>query len=196
MGILRRKKLSQRIFRVASMFDAIARNLRIQSRNVERQAERKFERVKELYRKGLVELARQDARKVVLFRKKAIKLDSLAENLMDISSTLTSLAPLADIKKALESSIKVARNLMGVVSRETLSELFGELRALMTELGITVDMISEREGVADVTAEPVPEAEVNEVLERAAMEVGAELPTPEVAGLEERLRKLKEKGEK
>jgi len=196
MGILRRKKLSQRIFRVASMFDAIARNLRMQSRNVERQAERKFERVKELYRKGLVELARQDARKVVLFRKKAIKLDSLAENLMDISSTLTSLAPLADIKKALESSIKVARNLMGVVSRETLSELFGELRALMTELGITVDMISEREGVADVTAEPVPEAEVNEVLERAAMEVGAELPTPEVAGLEERLRKLKEKGEK
>lgn len=196
MGILRRKKLSQRIFRVASMFDAIARNLRIQSRNVERQAERKFERVKELYRKGLVELARQDARKVVLFRKKAIKLDSLAENLMDISSTLTSLAPLADIKKALESSIKVARNLMGVVSRETLSELFGELRALMTELGITVDMISEREGVADVTAEPVPETEVNEVLERAAMEVGAELPTPEVAGLEERLRKLKEKGEK
>jgi len=178
------------------MFDGIARQLRIQSKSMERQAERKFERVKELYKKGLVEQAIQDARKVVQFRKRAVKLDGLAENLMDISSTLTSLAPLADMKKALEESIRVARSLTGVVGRETLSELFGELRALMIELGITVDVLGEREGMADVTAEPVPEAEVKEVLERAAMEVGAELPTPELEGLEERIKKLREKGER
>lgn len=196
MGLLRRKKLSQRIYRVAAMFESIARQLRVQSRNMERQAERKFERVKELYRKGLTEQAIQDARKVVVFKRRAVKLDSLAENLTDISTTLTSMAPLADIKRALKDSIKVARSLTGVVSRSTLSELLGELRSLMVELGITVDMLGEPEGMADVTAEPVPEAEVREVLEKAAMEVGAELPEPELAGLEERLKELKEKGEK
>ena len=195
MGLLRRKKLSQRIYKVASLFGGVARQLKLQSRNMERQAQRKFERVKELLKKGYADRAKQEAVKVATFRKRAMELDAFAEELTDISATLMGLAPFADTRKALEKGVKVVSKLANMVNIPAVGELFSELRTLMTELGVTMEALGEPGGLADVTSEAVPEAEVSEIMEKAAMEIGAEIPAPELEGLEERLRKLREKGE-
>ena len=195
MGLLRRRKLSQRIYRVAVLFGGVARQLRLQSRNMEKQAQRKFERVKELLKKGYTERAKQEATKVITFRKRAMELDAFAEELTDISATLMGLAPFADTRKALEKGIKVVGKLADLVNLPAVGELFGELRTLMGELGMTMEALGEPGGVADVTSEVVPDEEVSKVVEKAALEIGAEIPTPELAGLEEKLRKLREKGE-
>ena len=195
MSPFRRKKLSQRIYRVAAHFGGVARQLRMQSKNMERQAERKFQRVKELMKKGYMDMAKQEAIKVITFRKRALELDAFAEELKDISATLMGLAPFADVRKALEKGVKVVGKLADMVSIPAVAELFDELRALMGELGVTMEALGEPGGIADVTSEAVSESEVSEVLERAAMEIGAEIPVPEVAGLEEKLKKLGERGE-
>jgi len=195
VGLLRRKKLSQRIYKVASLFGGVARQLKLQSRNMERQAQRKFERVKELLKKGYADRAKQEAVKVATFRKRAMELDAFAEELTDISATLMGLAPFADTRKALEKGVKVVSKLANMVNIPAVGELFSELRTLMTELGVTMEALGEPGGLADVTSEAVPEAEVSEIMEKAAMEIGAEIPAPELEGLEERLRKLREKGE-
>lgn len=195
MGLLRRKKLSQRIYKVASLFGGVARQLKLQSRNMERQAQRKFERVKELLKKGYADKAKQEAVKVATFRKRAMELDAFAEELTDISATLMGLAPFADTRKALEKGVKVVGKLANMVNIPAVGELFSELRMLMTELGVTMEALGEPGGLADVTSEAVPEAEVSEIMKKAAMEIGAEIPVPELEGLEERLRKLREKGE-
>ena len=70
MSPFRRKKLSQRIYRIAAHFGGVARQLRMQSKNMERQAERKFQRVKELMKKGFMDMAKQEATKVLTFRKR------------------------------------------------------------------------------------------------------------------------------
>ena len=193
--MLRRKKLSQRIYKVAVLFGSVARQLRMQSRNMERQAQRKFGRVKEFLKKGHVDRARQEAAKVVTFRKRALELDSFAEDLTDISATLMGLAPFADTRKALEKAVKVVGKLSDMVNLPAVGELFGELRTLMSELGMTMEALGEPGGVADVTTEAVPEEEISKVVEKASIEIGSEIPTPELEGLEERLRKLREKGE-
>ncbi len=193
--MLRRKKLSQRIYKVASLFGGVARQLKLQSRNMERQAQRKFERVKELLKKGYADKAKQEAVKVATFRKRAMELDAFAEELTDISATLMGLAPFADTRKALEKGVKVVGKLANMVNIPAVGELFSELRMLMTELGVTMEALGEPGGLADVTSEAVPEAEVSEIMKKAAMEIGAEIPVPELEGLEERLRKLREKGE-
>jgi len=195
VGLLRRKKLSQRIYKVASLFGGVARQLKLQSRNMERQAQRKFERVKELLKKGYADKAKQEAVKVATFRKRAMELDAFAEELTDISATLMGLAPFADTRKALEKGVKVVGKLANMVNIPAVGELFSELRMLMTELGVTMEALGEPGGLADVTSEAVPEAEVSEIMKKAAMEIGAEIPVPELEGLEERLRKLREKGE-
>ena len=197
MGLLKRRKLQQRIYKVASIFEAIARQMMTEARRAEREAERKFERVKALYRKGLTKEATLTARKVVAYRRKAIKLDNLADNIHDIAFTLMSMAPMAQMRKALEDSIKVARSLRGLIGPSILSELMSELRPLLNELGITMDRASELGGEMDVTNVLEPDVseldeEVKEVLERAALEVGAELPVPEVAEIEERERRIRE----
>ena len=195
MRLFRRRRLSQRIYRVAAMFGSVARQLRIQSRNMEKQAERKFQRVKEFMKKGFMDMAKQEATKVLTFRKRAIELDAFAEDLKDISAALMGLAPFDEVRRTLEKGVRLVGKLADRVNIPAVADLFGELRTLMGELGVTMEALGEPGGMADVVSEPVSEEEVSEVLERAAMEIGEEIPVPEVEGLEERLRKLKEKGE-
>jgi len=195
MGLLRRRKLSRRIYKVAMLFGGVARQLRLQSKNMEKQAQRKFERVKELMRKGFTEMARHEAAKVITFRKRAMELDTFAEELTDISATLMGLAPFADTRKALEKGVRVVGKLADMVNIPAVGELFGELRMLMGELGMTMEALGEPGGMADVTTEAISESEINKIMEMAAESVGAEIPTPELEGLEERLKKLREKGE-
>ena len=192
--MFRRKKLSQRIYRVAAMFGSVARQLRIQSKNMEKQAERKFQRVKELMKKGYIDMAKQEAMKVLTFRKRAIELDVLAEDLKDISAALMGLGPFDEVRKTLEKGVKIVGKLADRVNIPAVADLFGELRTLMGELGVTIEALGEAGGMADVVAEPFSEEEISEVLEKAALEIGEEIPVPEVEGLEERLKKLREKG--
>ena len=194
MRLFRRKKLSQRIYRVAAMFGSVARQLRIQSKNMEKQAERKFQRVKELMKKGYIDMAKQEAMKVLTFRKRAIELDVLAEDLKDISAALMGLGPFDEVRKTLEKGVKIVGKLADRVNIPAVADLFGELRTLMGELGVTIEALGEAGGMADVVAEPFSEEEISEVLEKAALEIGEEIPVPEVEGLEERLKKLREKG--
>jgi len=193
--LFRRRKLSQRIYRVAAMFGSVARQLRLQSKNMERQAERKFQRVKELMKKGFVDVAKEEAKKVLTFRKRAIEFDIFAEDLKDISAALMGLGPLDEVRRTLEKGVKIVGKLADRVNIPAVADLFGELRTLMGELGVTMEALGEAGGMADVVAEPFSEDEVSEVLEKAALEIGEEIPVPEVEGLEERLKKLREKGE-
>ena len=195
MRLFRRRKLSQRIYRVAAMFGSVARQLRLQSKNMERQAERKFQRVKELMKKGFVDVAKEEAKKVLTFRKRAIEFDIFAEDLKDISAALMGLGPLDEVRRTLEKGVKIVGKLADRVNIPAVADLFGELRTLMGELGVTMEALGEAGGMADVVAEPFSEDEVSEVLEKAALEIGEEIPVPEVEGLEERLKKLREKGE-
>ena len=195
MRLFRRRKLSQRIYRVAAMFGSVARQLRLQSKNMEKQAERKFQRVKELMKKGFVDVAKEEAKKVLTFRKRAIEFDIFAEDLKDISAALMGLGPLDEVRRTLEKGVKIVGKLADRVNIPAVADLFGELRMLMGELGVTMEALGEAGGMADVVAEPFSEDEVSEVLEKAALEIGEEIPVPEVEGLEERLKKLREKGE-
>lgn len=195
MRLFRRRKLSQRIYRVAAMFGSVARQLRLQSKNMEKQAERKFQRVKELMKKGFVDVAKEEAKKVLTFRKRAIEFDIFAEDLKDISAALMGLGPLDEVRRTLEKGVKIVGKLADRVNIPAVADLFGELRTLMGELGVTMEALGEAGGMADVVAEPFSEDEVSEVLEKAALEIGEEIPVPEVEGLEERLKKLREKGE-
>ena len=193
--MFRRRKLSQRIYRVAAMFGSVARQLRLQSKNMEKQAERKFQRVKELMKKGFVDVAKEEAKKVLTFKKRAIEFDIFAEDLKDISAALMGLGPLDEVRRTLEKGVKIVGKLADRVNIPAVADLFGELRMLMGELGVTMEALGEAGGMADVVAEPFSEDEVSEVLEKAALEIGEEIPVPEVEGLEERLKKLREKGE-
>jgi len=193
--LFRRRKLSQRIYRVAAMFGSVARQLRLQSKNMEKQAERKFQRVKELMKKGFVDVAKEEAKKVLTFKKRAIEFDIFAEDLKDISAALMGLGPLDEVRRTLEKGVKIVGKLADRVNIPAVADLFGELRTLMGELGVTMEALGEAGGMADVVAEPFSEDEVSEVLEKAALEIGEEIPVPEVEGLEERLKKLREKGE-
>ena len=195
MRLFRRRKLSQRIYRVAAMFGSVARQLRLQSKNMEKQAERKFQRVKELMKKGFVDVAKEEAKKVLTFKKRAIEFDIFAEDLKDISAALMGLGPLDEVRRTLEKGVKIVGKLADRVNIPAVADLFGELRTLMGELGVTMEALGEAGGMADVVAEPFSEDEVSEVLEKAALEIGEEIPVPEVEGLEERLKKLREKGE-
>ena len=195
MRLFRRRKLSQRIYRVAAMFGTVARQLRVQSRNMEKQAERKFQRVKELMKKGYVDMAKQEAMKVLTFKKRALELDVFAEDLKDISAALMGLGPFDEVRRTLEKGVKIVGKLADRVNVPAVADLFGELRMLMGELGVTMEALGEAGGMADVVSETFSEEEVSEVLEKAALEIGEEIPVPEVEGLEERLKKLKEKGE-
>jgi len=193
VGLLRRRKTSQQVYKAAIIFNTVARQVRMQSRNMEKQAEKKFQRLKELMKKGWTQRARQEAIKVATFRRRAIELDAYAEELMDISATLMGLAPLADTRDVLEKGVRVAAKLAQKVNLPDVWALFQELRTCLQGLGVTLDQVGEPGGIADaVSSEEIPEDEISEIMEKAASEIEAEIPSPEVSALEERLRKLKE----
>jgi len=194
MRLLRRKRLSRKIYRVAIMFGSLAKQLKMQSRNMEKQAERKLQRVREMMRRGHIDVAKEEAAKVLTFRKRALEFDVFAENLKDISTTLIGLAPLDDVAKTLKKGVKIVSKLASQVNMPAVAELFGELGGLMRDLGITMEHVGEPGGVSDVVSEAFSEEEIAGVLREAVAGIEAEIPVPDIESLEERLKKLKEGG--
>jgi len=194
MRLLRRKRLSRKIYRVAIMFGSLAKQLKMQSRNMEKQAERKLQRVREMMRRGHIDVAKEEAAKVLTFRKRALEFDVFAENLKDISTTLIGLAPLDDVAKTLKKGVKIVSKLASQVNMPAVAELFGELGGLMRDLGITMEHVGEPGGVSDVVSETFSEEEIAGVLREAIAGIEAEIPVPDIESLEERLKKLKEGG--
>lgn len=194
MRLLRRKRLSRKIYRVAIMFGSLAKQLKMQSRNMEKQAERKLQRVREMMRRGHIDVAKEEAAKVLTFRKRALEFDVFAENLKDISTTLIGLAPLDDVAKTLKKGVKIVSKLASQVNMPAVAELFGELGGLMRDLGITMEHVGEPGGVSDVVSEAFSEEEIAGVLREAIAGIEAEIPVPDIESLEERLKKLKEGG--
>jgi len=194
MRLLRRRRLSRKIYRVAIMFGSLAKQLKMQSRNMEKQAERKLQRVREMMRRGHIDVAKEEAAKVLTFRKRALEFDIFAENLKDISTTLIGLAPLDDVAKTLKKGVKIVSKLASQVNMPAVAELFGELGGLMRDLGITMEHIGEPGGVSDVVSEAFSEEEIAGVLKEAVAGIEAEIPVPDIESLEERLKKLKEGG--
>lgn len=194
MRLLRRRRLSRKIYRVAIMFGSLAKQLKMQSRNMEKQAERKLQRVREMMRRGHIDVAKEEAAKVLTFRKRALEFDIFAENLKDISTTLIGLAPLDDVAKTLKKGVKIVSKLASQVNMPAVAELFGELGGLMRDLGITMEHVGEPGGVSDVVSEAFSEEEIAGVLKEAVAGIEAEIPVPDIESLEERLKKLKEGG--